>query len=68
MVFRRRRNEAIVPSDLTLVGSEFHTISAATEKARVPAFVLTGLLLIESSCLEFLCGVCIELNLDMLVV
>ena len=39
--FRRRRNETILPSDLTLAGSEFHTVGAATEKARVPAFVFT---------------------------
>ena len=37
--FRRLRNETILPSDLTLAGSEFHTVGAATEKARVPAFV-----------------------------
>ena len=29
---RRRRNETILPSDLTLAGIEFHTIGAATEK------------------------------------
>ena len=40
-VFRRRRNETILPSDLTLAGSEFHTVGAATEKARVSAFVFT---------------------------
>ena len=39
--FRRRRNETILPSDLTLAGREFHTVGAATEKARVPAFVFT---------------------------
>ena len=42
--FRRRRKETIIfllPSDLTLTGSEFHRVGAATEKARVPAFVLT---------------------------
>ena len=39
--FRRRRNETILPSDLTLAGSEFHPVGAATEKARVPAFVFT---------------------------
>ena len=27
--------------DFTLSGSEFHRVGAATEKARVPAFVLT---------------------------
>ena len=35
--FRRRRNETTLPSDLTLAGSKFHTVGAATEKARVPA-------------------------------
>ena len=29
----------ILPSALTLAGSEFHTVGAATEKAWVPAFV-----------------------------
>ena len=29
----------MLPSDLTLAGSELHTVGAATEKARVPAFV-----------------------------
>ena len=41
LIFRRRRNETILPSDLTLAGSEFHTVGAANEKARVPAFVFT---------------------------
>ena len=39
--FRGRRNKTILPSDLTLPGSEFHTVGAATEKARVQAFVFT---------------------------
>ena len=39
--FRHRRKETILPSDLTLTGSEFHRVGAAAEKARVPAFVLT---------------------------
>ena len=39
--FRCRRNETILPCDLTLAVSEFHTVGAATEKARVPAFVFT---------------------------
>ena len=57
----------LLPSDLTLAGSEFHTVGAATEKARVPAFVFTrgmlrGLLLVERSCLQFLAGVSIELR------
>ena len=65
IVFRRRRNETTLPSDLTLAGSEVHTVGAATEKARVPAFVFTrgmsrGLLRLERSCLEFLAGVNIE--------
>ena len=29
-----------LPSNFTLAGSEFHTVGAASEKARVPAFVL----------------------------
>ena len=41
MVFRLRRNEAIFLADFTLSGSEFHRVGAATEKDRVPAFVLT---------------------------
>ena len=40
-VFRHWRNETILPSNLTLAGSEFHTVGAATEKARVLAFVFT---------------------------
>ena len=39
--FSRRRNELILPFDLTLAGSEFHTVGATTEKAQVPAFVFT---------------------------
>ena len=34
--FRRRLNETIFPSYLTLPGNEFHRVGAATEKARVP--------------------------------
>ena len=54
----------MLPSDSTLAGSEFHTVGAATEKARVPAFVFTRgvqrrLLMVERSCLEFLAGVSI---------
>ena len=41
IIFRRRRNETISPSDLTLAGSEFHTVGAATERAWVPALVFT---------------------------
>ena len=33
-VFRRRRNETILPSDLTPAGSEFHTVGAANEKGQ----------------------------------
>ena len=39
--FRRRRNETILRSDLTLARSEFYTVVAATEKAQVPGFVFT---------------------------
>ena len=39
--FRRRRNETISPSDLTLAGSELYTVGAATETVRIPAFVFT---------------------------
>ena len=60
IVFRRRRNETILPSDLTLAGSQFHTVGMATEKPRVPAFVFTRGMLVERSCLEFLVGVSIE--------
>ena len=35
-LFRHRRNEIIFPSNLTLAGSEFHTVGVATEKAWVP--------------------------------
>ena len=55
----------MLPGDLTLTGSEFHKVGAATEKARVPAFVLT--LGTESksepddrSCMGCLAGVNIE--------
>ena len=33
--FRRRRKETILPFELTLTGSEFHRVGAATEKAWV---------------------------------
>ena len=33
-MFRRRRNLIILPSDLTLAGSEFYTVGAATEKTQ----------------------------------
>ena len=48
----------MLPSNLTMTGSEFQTIGAATEKARVLAFVF--ILLVECSCLGFLAGVSIE--------
>ena len=35
------RNVVIFPTDLTLTGSEFHRVGAATEQAVVPTFVLT---------------------------
>ena len=54
--FRRRRNETMLPSDLTLAGSEFHTVGATIEKARVPVFVFTRI------SLEFLAGVSIEFS------
>ena len=31
----------MLPSNLTMTGSEFHTAGAATEKVRVPTFVFT---------------------------
>ena len=40
-IFRRRWNEAILPSNLTLAGNRFHTVGAATEKDQVPTFVFT---------------------------
>ena len=53
---------------ITLTGSEFHRVSAATEKALVPTFVLTlgtkcRLKLDDRSCLGFLAGV---VNVNML--
>ena len=32
------------PSNIILAGSEFHRVDAATEKARVPVFVFSGVL------------------------
>ena len=65
--FRLRRNEAIFLADVTLSGSEFHRVGAATEKARVSAFVLT--LGTESkpepddrSCLGCLAGVILNIS------
>ena len=46
------------PTDFTLTGSEFHRVSAATEKALVPTFVVT--LGTKSSCLGFVAGVSCE--------
>ena len=40
-VFRFRRNKIIFTSNLTLAGSDFHRIGAATEKAWVPAVAFT---------------------------
>ena len=37
----RLRINVIFPTDVTLTGSEFHRVGAATEKALVPKFVLT---------------------------
>ena len=58
-------SKALFLGDFTLSGSEFQRVGAATEKARVPAFVLT--LSTESksepddrSCLGCLAGVSIE--------
>ena len=34
------QNVVIFPTDLTLTGSEFHRVGAATQKAVVPTFVL----------------------------
>ena len=36
------RNETIVPSNLTLAGSEFQRVDAATAKAQIPAFVFNA--------------------------
>ena len=60
----------LLPSDLTLAGSEFHTTGAATEKARVPAFVFTqeckeGNYWLSVAVWNFLLE--LALNLDMLV-
>ena len=65
MVFSLRRNVVIFPTDLTLTGSEFHRVGAATEKALVLTFVLTlgmkgRLELYDRSCLGCLAGVSSE--------
>ena len=39
--FKTPANETMLPSNLTLAGSEFHRVRAETEKAPVPAFVFT---------------------------
>ena len=62
MAFNLRRNVVIFPTDLTLTGSEFHRVGAATEKALVPTFVSTlgtksRLELNDRSCLGCLAGV-----------
>ena len=36
------RNETILPSNLTLAGSELHRVDVATKKAQVPTFVFNG--------------------------
>ena len=51
------------PSNLTMAGSELHKVGAATEKARVPAFVFTCkegyYILTDRSCIGFLVRVSI---------
>ena len=61
-VFSLRRNVVIFPTYLTLTGSEFHRVGAATEKALVSTFILTlgtksRLELHDRSCLGCLAGV-----------
>ena len=56
-----RRNIAIFPTHLTLTGSAFQRVGAATEKALVPKFSLTlrtksRLELVDRSCLGSLAG------------
>jgi len=41
MCFRWRRNVIMVSAGFIVSGSVFHKVGAATEKARVPAFVFT---------------------------
>ena len=58
-------NVVIFPTDLTLTGSEFHRVGAATEQALVPAFALklgtkSRLGLGDRSCLGCLAGVSSE--------
>ena len=65
MGFSLRQNVLIFPTDLTLTGSEFHRVGAATEKALVPSFFLThgtksGLELDDQSCLGGLAEVSSE--------
>ena len=69
MGFSLRRNVVIFPTDLTLTGSEFHRVGAATEKALVPTFVLTlgtksRLELDDRSCLGCLARVSSECKYD----
>ena len=64
-VFRLQRNIAIFPIHLTLTGSTFQRVGAATEKALVPTFNLTlatksRLELDDRSCLGSLAGASIE--------
>ena len=61
-VFSLRRNVVIFPTWLTLTGTEFHRVGAATEKTLVPTFVLTlgtqsRLELHDRYCLSCLAGV-----------
>ena len=60
-VFSLRRNVAIFPTHLTLTGSTFQRVGAATEKALVPTFILilatkSRLELDDRSCLGSLAG------------
>ena len=69
--FRYWPKVTILPSDLTRAGSEFHTVGAATEKSRVPAFVSPdeckeGYYWLSVAVWNFLLE--LALHLDMLVV
>jgi len=46
-------------SELLLSGSSFHRVDAVTEKARVPAFVLT-LRTVSKHCLEISADICLD--------
>ena len=45
-IFRRRRMKVLLPSDLTVAGSEFHTVGAATEKAQPTSLVVVNVVAI----------------------